>query len=98
MILHQTSDHDNNDDLKDMLGEDWIDMSILDGKIALDIGAMDSGLIFNHDNEVSMGSMNTKAYMIKNNMAGTSDKNVRITVFAATKKYSTTPMEQDKSP
>ena len=95
MILHQTSDHDNNDDLKDMLGEDWIDMSILDGKIALDIGAMDSGLIFNHDNEVFMGSLNTRAYMIRNKMAGTSDNNDRTTVegFAATKQYSTTPME-----
>ena len=38
VILYQTSDYDNNNDLKDMVGEDWIDMSILDGEVALNIG------------------------------------------------------------
>ena len=70
VILHQTSDYHYDNDLKDMVGEDWINMSILDGKVALNIGAMDSGVIFEHNDEASMDSMNTRAYMIKNNMAG----------------------------
>ena len=47
-----------------------------------------------------MSSMDTRTYMIKNNMSGTSNNNGRTTVkgFVATKQYSTTRMEQNESP
>ena len=53
----------------------------------------------NHGDKVSMGSLNTKVYMIRNNMDGISNNNGRTTVkgFAAAKQYSTTPMELDKN-
>ena len=37
--------------MKDTVGEDWINMLILEGKVTLtlDIGTMDSGAIFDHD-------------------------------------------------
>ena len=50
VVLHQTRNFDNDDDVKDMVGEDWIDISILKSTATLDIGAMDSGVIFGHDN------------------------------------------------
>ena len=74
--------------MKDMVGEDWIDMLILESKATLDIGAMDSGIIFDHDNnDTSMSSMNTKGYMNKNTTAGITYNNGTTTVkgFATTK-------------
>ena len=70
VTLHQTSNQDNNNNMQDMVRKDWIDMSILEGEVTLDISIMDSGVIFDHDENVSLGSMNTKGYMIKNTMAG----------------------------
>ena len=60
--LHHSSGLDIDDDMKD-LEEDWIDMSILDNTAALEIGNMDSGILFDHDNdENSMSSMTTQAF------------------------------------
>ena len=50
VILHQTSNFDIDNDMRDMAGEDWIDMSILENTATLDIGPMDSGVIFDYDN------------------------------------------------
>ena len=41
-------------------------MSILEGEDTYDIGAMDSGVTFDHTNNVSLRSVNTKGYMTKN--------------------------------
>ena len=47
--LHHSSGIDLDDNMKDM-AEDWIDMSILENTAALNIGNMDSGVLFDHDN------------------------------------------------
>ena len=60
VTLHQTSNQNDNDHMQDMVGEDWIDMSILENEATLDIGAMDSGVTFDHDENVSLRSMVTK--------------------------------------
>ena len=59
VTLHQTSNQDNDDAIQDMVGGDWIDMPILEGKVTLDIGTMDSGVIFNHNDNISLRSVNT---------------------------------------
>ena len=86
VTLHQTTDYDDKD-MKDMEGEDWIDLSILDAEMKLDIGNMDSEVVFDHDNGASMGSLTTRAYM-NNNMPGVVDQNGKTVVsgFMATKK------------
>ena len=83
--------------MHDIVGEDWINMLILEGKVTLDIGAMDSGVIFNHKDNVSLSSVNTKGYMTKNTMAGVAHKNGKAMVkgFATTKSLTSTPMDQD---
>ena len=70
VILHQTSDFDINNNVRDMVGEDWIDMSILESTATLEVRTMDSGVIFDHDNnDSSMGSMNTSIFMNNNTPA-----------------------------
>ena len=41
VTLHQTSNQINDDNMQDMVGEDRIDKSILEGEVTLDIDAMD---------------------------------------------------------
>ena len=60
VTLHQTSNQNNDDDMQDMVGEDWVNMSILESEVILDIGAMDSGVIFDHNDNISLSSVNTK--------------------------------------
>ena len=86
VTLHQTTDYDDKD-MKDMEGEDWIDLSILDAEMKLDIGNMDSEVVLDHDNGASTGSLTTRAYT-NNNMAGVVDQNGKTVVssFMATKK------------
>ena len=56
--LQHTSSLDLDDDMRD-IAEGWIDMSILESTATLDIRNMDSGVLFNHDNdENSMSSVN----------------------------------------
>ena len=43
-----------------MVREDRINMSILENGATLNISSMDSGVIFDHDDNVSLSSMNTK--------------------------------------
>jgi hypothetical protein len=47
--LHTSSGLSNADDDMRDLEEDWIDMSILENTAVLEIGNMDSGVIFDHD-------------------------------------------------
>ena len=60
VTLHQFADYDRDDNMRYIEGEDWLDPSILDAKPKLNIGSMDSGIIFNHDDGASMGLMTTK--------------------------------------
>ena len=60
--LHHSSGIDLDNNMKDM-AEDWIDMSILENTTTLDIRNMDSGVLFDHDNDKnSMSSVNTFAF------------------------------------
>ena len=73
VVLHHTSDFDIDNDMRDMVGEDWIDMLIFETTAALDVGAMDSGVIFDHDNaDGSLGSVTTNIFMDNNTPGGTS--------------------------
>ena len=74
VTLHHTSDFDINDDMGDVAEEDWIDMSIFETTAALDVGAMDSGVISDHNNdEGSLGSVTTSIFM-NNNMPGGAER------------------------
>ena len=54
-----------------MAGEDWIDMLILKSTAILDVGAMDSGVIFDHVNDDnSLRSVNTSIFMNNNTSDG----------------------------
>ena len=89
VVLHHTSNSDNNDGMNGMVGEDWIGMSILESTAILDIGAMDSGVIFDHNNDnVSMISIDTRGYMNSSNQNGVKHSNGITTVnrFDATRK------------
>ena len=92
VTLHQSSDCNSDNDMRDIEGEDWIDLSILDAKPKLDLGNMDSGIIFDHDDGASMGSIPTRVYM-NNNMAVITKKNGNMAVngFTATTKLSSDP-------
>ena len=74
VTLHHSSNYDSNDDMRYIKGEDWLDLLILDAKPKLDLGNMDSGIIFDHDDGASMGSIPTRVYM-NNNMAVSTNKN-----------------------
>ena len=81
---------DQDDKLNEMAAEDWIDMSILDSEPVLNIGMMDSGVLFDHDNdEHLLSSINTKGYMARN-----SRTNAAVTGFAAATTYKNAPREQ----
>ena len=68
--LHHSSGIGIADDMKD-LEEEWIDMPILDNTTALEVGNMDSGILFDHDNgENSMSSVTTHAFTQRNKPAG----------------------------
>ena len=86
---------DQDDKLNEMAAEDWIDMSILDSEPVLNIGMMDSGVLFDHDNdEHSLSSINTAGYMARNRRTNTT-----VTGFKAAAQYKNattdnTPTEQ----
>ena len=65
--------------MRDIEGEDRLDLSILDAEPMLNLGNMDSGIIFDHDKGASMGSITTNVY-INNNMAVSINKNVSMVV------------------
>ena len=72
VTLHPSAGISNVDDNMLDLEEDWIDMSILDNTATLEIGNMDSGVIFDHDDgDNSMSSVTTAAFAINNMPAGT---------------------------
>ena len=82
-----------------MVWEDWIDMSIIESTATLDIGAVDSRVIFDHDNSnTSMGSVNTRVYMNNSTPAGVKHSNGTTTVngFAAARKLTGPPMDQNE--
>ena len=57
--LHHSSGIDLDNDMTDM-AEDWIDISILENTATFDIDNMESGILFDHDNDKnSMSSVNT---------------------------------------
>ena len=66
--LHTSSGLSNADDDMRDLEEDWIDMSILENTAVLEIGNMDSGVIFDHDNDENSMSSVTTAVFARNNM------------------------------
>ena len=43
--LHQTVDYDRDNTMKDINGKGWIDLSILDAKLKLNLSNLDSGFI-----------------------------------------------------
>ena len=68
--LHHSSGIGIADDMKD-LEEEWIDMPILDNTTALEVGNMDSGILFGYDNNKnSMSSVTTHAFAQRNTPAG----------------------------
>ena len=70
VTLHQTADYGDDDDMKAIHGEGWIDLLILDAKPKLDLNNLySSGVVFNHDDGASIGSLTTKT-CTTNNMAG----------------------------
>ena len=72
VTLHPSAGISNVDNNMLDLEEDWIDMSILENTATLEIGNMDSGVIFDHDNDVnSMSSVTTAAFARNNMPAGT---------------------------
>ena len=81
--------------MRDIEGEDRLDLSILDAEPMLNLGNMDSGIIFDHDKGASMGSITTNVY-INNNMAVSINKNVSMVVngFSATTKLISAPNTQ----
>ena len=87
VVLHHTSDFDIDNDMRDMVGEDWIDMLIFETTAALDVGAIDSGVIFDHDNDGgSPRSVTTSIFMNNNNTpdrAECSNTTNRVNSFAA---------------
>ena len=94
VILHQTSDFDIDNDMRNMAEEDWIDMSIFESTAALDVGAMDSGVIFDHDNDDgSLGSVTINIFMNNNTPHGTECCNATTTVngFATSSNLTGTP-------
>ena len=100
VVLHQTRNFDNDDDVKDMVGEDWIDISILKSTATLDIGAMDSGVIFGHDNnDASIWLVNMRVYMKNNTPDSVRYSNGTTTVngFVAVRNLIGTPMEQKEA-
>ena len=78
--------------MKDMEGEGRINLSILDTKPKLDLSNMDSGIVFDHDDGSSMGSLTTRAY-INNSIAGDVNQNGSTVMnsFADATKLSTAP-------
>ena len=71
------ANYDSNNDMKDTEGEDWLDLSILDAKPTLvDLGNMDSGIIFDHGNRASMGLMMTNIYTNNTISVGTNHKTI----------------------
>ena len=56
--------------MRNIDGEDWTDMLILDNKPKLDHGMIESGDIFNHNKVTSMGFTITNVYNA--NLAGNS--------------------------
>ena len=72
VTLHPSAGISNVDDDMLDLEEDWIDMSILNNTAALEIGNMDSGVIFDHDDgDNSMSSVTTAAFARSNMPART---------------------------
>ena len=51
VTLHHAADCDcdNDDDMQDIDGKGWIDLLILDAKPKLDLGNLDSGVVFDHN-------------------------------------------------
>ena len=99
VALHQTSDQNNDDNIQDMVGEDWINILILEGKVIVDIDAMDSGVIVDHNDNIFLSSVNTMGYTTKNTMAGVAHINGKATMtgFKGAKNLTSTPMDQDES-
>ena len=92
VTLIHTSGADQDDELNEMAAEDWINMSILDGEPVLNISIMDSGVLFDHNNDKnSMSSMNTTGYMARN-----SRTKATVTGFAAATADRNAPKELNK--
>ena len=83
-----------------MVGEDWINILILEGKVIVDIDAMDSGVIVDHNDNIFLSSVNTMGYTTKNTMAGVAHNNGKTMVkgFAGANNLTSTPMDQEKVP
>ena len=98
VTLHQTADYNNNNDMEDTEGEDWLDLSILDAKPKLDLSNMNSDIIFYHNNGSPIGSMTTNVYM-NTNMAGGTNQNGNTVAngFAAAKKLSSVHNDVDNN-
>ena len=78
--------------MKDINGKGWIKLSILNAGPKLDLGNLDSVVIFDHNNGASMGSLATKLYTT-NNMAGggNSKSNHVVSSFTAAIKSTIAP-------
>ena len=60
--------------MRDMAGEDWIDMLILEITVTLDFGAMDSEVIFDQKNSSSRANKKRRAdSQLKNSRSTTND-------------------------
>ena len=92
---HQSSNYHSDNAMRDIEREDCLNLSILDAESKLDLGNMNSGIIFDHDDGASMGLMTPKVYM-NNNMVDSPNKNGDTVVngFSATTKLISTPNTQ----
>ena len=81
VTLHQNTNYDSDDDMKDIEGGDRLDLLILDAEPKLDLRNMDPGIIFDHDNNASMGLMRTNVYMNNNMAGGTKNGNTATNTF-----------------
>ena len=101
VTLHHTSDFDIDNNMRDMTGEDWIDMSIFETTATLDIGSMDSGVIVDYDNDKgSLGSVTTNIFISNNMPDGDERSNTKNTVngFATASNLTGTTTNNNNGP
>ena len=101
VTLHHISNFDIDSNMRDMAGDDWINMSIFKTTAILDVGAMDSGVIFDYaDNDGSLGSVTTSIFMNNNTLGGAGRRNATNTVhgLAAASNLTGTPTNTNNGP
>ena len=93
ITLHQITNYNEDDNVRDIDREDWTDMLVLDVKPKPDRELIELGIIFDHNEAAFMGSMITKVYMA--NLTGNSTQRSKTNVAQS---FGAATFECQKSP